>query len=557
MMKKIRIVVYGLFLFGTVSCSKPESADLLLISAAVYTVNPDKPWAEAVAIRDGIIVGVGSNKEITSRFEGPTDVLDGRMLLPGFHDAHLHLLAGGIQLLQCDLAGLASVPALLEKVRACDAALAPGEWLVGGGWNLSLFERANPSKALLDAINSERPIYLRGEDGHSSWANSPALTLAGISVTTPDPAQGVIERDATGLPSGTLRESAQILLERILPELSSEKHLEATRIALQLANRFGITSMIDASSSENEIRAYQHLFDQNELTARMVLSLPVLASIGETIDGDKIRPDDRDSGKRLRMDAAKIFVDGVLEGETAALLEPYTGSAGARGMLLINPDELNALVTDLDARGIQIMFHAIGDMATRVSLDAVADARNKNGIGDNRHHIAHLQLIDETDRSRFAELDVAANFQALWAYPDAYITEINLPAVGAQRVNQMYPLASISSTGAILVGGSDWSVTSLNPLEAIETAVTRVDESGVVAEALNLNERMSLEEMIKIYTLNGAFIMHQENQVGSIEEDKWADLVVLERNLFEVPVSDIGDVQVYKTLLQGEVVYQR
>jgi len=557
MMQKTRILVCWLLLLGTVSCSKLESADLLLTSAAVYTVNPEHPWAEAVAIRDGVIVAVGSNKEITNKFEGPVEALDGRMVLPGFHDAHLHLLGGGIQLLQCDLSGLASVPDLLEKVRACDAALAPGEWLLGGGWNLSLFERANPSKALLDAINSERPIYLRGEDGHSSWANSPALTLAGIGATTADPAQGVIERDAAGLPSGTLRESAQMLLETIVPELPSEKHLEATRMALRLANSFGITSMIDASSADNEIRAYQQLLDLNELSARMVLSLPVLASIGDTMDGDKIRPDDRDSDKRLRLDAAKIFVDGVLEGETAALLEPYIGSGGERGMLLIDPDELKTLVADLDARGIQIMFHAIGDMATRVSLDAVAYARNKNGSGDNRHHIAHLQLIDEADRGRFAELEVGANFQALWAYPDGYITDINLPAVGAKRVNEMYPLASLASSGATLVGGSDWYVTSLNPLEAIETAVTRADESGIVTGVLNRNESMSLADMIKVYTLNGAFIMHQEDQVGSIEINKWADLVILEKNLFEIPVSDVGDVQVYKTLLQGEIVYQR
>jgi len=226
-------------------------------------------------------------------------------------------------------------------------------------------------------------------------------------------------------------------------------------------------------------------------------------------------------------------------------------------MLLIDPDELKTLVADLDARGIQIMFHAIGDMATRVSLDAVAYARNKNGSGDNRHHIAHLQLIDEADRGRFAELEVGANFQALWAYPDGYITDINLPAVGAKRVNEMYPLASLASSGATLVGGSDWYVTSLNPLEAIETAVTRADESGIVTGVLNRNESMSLADMIKVYTLNGAFIMHQEDQVGSIEINKWADLVILEKNLFEIPVSDVGDVQVYKTLLQGEIVYQR
>jgi len=237
MIQKIRLLWYCLILIGCVGCcSRPESADLLLTSAVVYTVNGARPWAQAIAIRDGTIIAVGTNKEITDRFEGPTESLDGRMVVPGFHDAHLHLLMGGVQLMQCNLSGLAAVPALLEKIRSCDAALVGGQWLVGGGWNLALFDESNPSKSLLDAINSQRPIFLRAEDGYSSWANSRTLSLAGIEAERPDPIQRVIERDGEGEPSGTLRESAQALVESVVPALMPEDYLQAGRLALQLAN---------------------------------------------------------------------------------------------------------------------------------------------------------------------------------------------------------------------------------------------------------------------------------------------------------------------------------
>ena len=532
-----------------------QQADLILLSGRVYTLNDAVPWAQALAVRDGRIAAVGADAEVASAWAGPSIDLAGRMVLPGFHDAHVHPMYGGIQMAQCDLAGLASIENLLDQVRRCDRGLPEGEWLVGGGWDLSLFPEANPGKELLDGINAERPMFLRGEDGHSSWANSPGLRAAGIDGETLDPPHGIIERGADGEPSGTLRESAQALAEAVLPPVTLEQRVDGLRQAIRLAHRLGITSLVEASATAWELDAYRALDAQGELAARVVVSVTVGENPYGATDRQLIAPADRGSGKRLRLDAAKICVDGVLEGETAALLEPYIGGDGASGMLLRAPEALDALVAELDARGVQILFHAIGDRAVRAALDAVEQARRANGEKDNRHHISHLQLIHQQDHGRFAELGVAANFQALWAYPDTYITDINLPAVGPERVQRMYPLGAIDRAGGMIVGGSDWSVSSLNPLEAIETALTRADASGFIEGVLNADERVSLHTMLAAYTRNAAFVMHQDDEVGTLEPGKLADLVVLEQDLFDVPARDIGEVQVAMTVLEGEIVY--
>ena len=535
----------------------PQPADMILSDGRVYTLDEAMPWAEAVAIRDGRIVAVGTDQEVLNRFQGQVFELGGRMVLPGFHDSHVHPMYGGIQLIQCDLSGAGSVAALVDGVAECDAALPEGDWLVGGGWELSLFPDANPSKDLLDAVNAERPIFLRGADGHSSWANSKALALAGIGAETPNPPHGIIERDADGEPSGTVRESAQGLVEAVVPPLTPNDRLEATRQAVALANQFGITSMIDAATTADEWAAWQELEAAGGLTARVVLSIPVSSPLTWKPDEGLINTEDRGSGQLLRRDAAKLFVDGVLEGETAALLEPYLGEGGGTGMLIMPADELAARVVALDAQGVQAHFHAIGDRAVRVALDAIEQAIEKNGPSDNRHHISHLQLIDPADYPRFAALGVTANFQALWAYPDGYITDINLPAIGAERVKGMYPIGSLERAGARIAAGSDWSVSSLNPLPAIETALTRQDASGEIEGTLNANEAVGLDTMLRAYTANGAWLMHQEDLTGIIKPGMAADLVVLEQDLFSIPAAEVGEVAVTMTLFDGEIVYQR
>jgi predicted amidohydrolase YtcJ len=316
---------------------------------------------------------------------------------------------------------------------------------------------------------------LGGADGHSSWANSTALALAGIERETPNPPRGIIERDQSGEASGVLRESAQDIVRAVVPPLSADARREGLQRGLALANEYGITSIVEAAAGEEELVAYRSLDADGELTARVVASIEINNPNANAL----MRAQDRGTGSRLRTDSAKIFVDGVLEGETAALLAPYRDHPGFSGDLKMSPETLAAKVVELDKRGIQVHMHAIGDRAVRSALDAVAAAKATNGSSDNRHHIAHLQLIDPLDRPRFAQLGVIANFQALWAFPDRYITRVNLRQVGQTRVDQMYPIGSALQAGARIVGGSDWPVSSMNPLLEIETAVTRTVLDGV------------------------------------------------------------------------------
>jgi len=537
-------------------CEKAEPADLVLVNAAIYTLDDADSRATAIALRDGRILATGSDAVITAAYSGPVRDLGGQMVLPGFHDAHAHPIGGGLQLRRCDLAPHESVDAIVAAVARCAAALPPGAWLQGGGWDLSLFPEARADKALLDAVAPDRPVFLRGADGHSAWVNSMALSAAGITADTPNPPLGIIERDAAGEPLGTLRESAQALVEAVLPP-TTPAELEAAALAgLGVANAFGITSIIDASVDAPLLATWRALEANGRLTARIVASVSTEGGLeGALALAD---PSSRGSAALVRADAAKIFLDGVLEGETAALLQPYLGRDGARGALLRPFPELEALVVGLDAAGLQIHMHAIGDAAAREGLDALEAARLAHGDRGNRHHISHLQLVHPDDYARFGALDVAANFQALWAFPDKYIRDVNLPVVGAERVARMYPLRSIEAAGGTLVFGSDWFVSSMNPLLAIETAVTRQNPlEDAEDQVLNEAERISLRAALLGFTRHGARLMHQEGLTGSLEPGKAADLVVLERDLFAVPAREIGAVPVTLTLFNGAIVYER
>jgi len=539
--------------------ARPEPADLVLINGGIYTVDAERRVAQAAAVRDGRFVLVGDNSEIET-LVGPetrTIDLDGRWVLPGFHDAHVHPAMGGFALLGCDLEAEKSVEAIISKVTEC-AAESGGGWLEGHAFDLSLFGQDGPNKALLDAIDTPRPIILWASDGHNAWASSKALERAGIGVETMDPALGVIERNPDGTPSGTLRETAQELVRAVMPKSTPEAYAEALQTGVSHLNSFGITSFIDAWVGLEDYEAYMALEQQNALHARVVTCLTFGSSfakhVGEAFERVLAARKDYES-ERLNHDCIKLFLDGVLEGETAALLDPYVGVHSHRGELILGPEELDAAVIRFDAMGLQVHMHAIGDRAVRSGLDAVEAALKTNGIGDNRHHISHLQLIHVDDIERFGALNTTANFQAAWAYPDDWIMELNLPVLGAERVQGMYPIGSIEREEGRIVGGSDWNVSSANPLEAIELAVRRQDANAEEGPVLNEGERVSVATMIDAYTINAAWLMHQEDQTGSIEAGKRADIVVLDRNLLEIPATEINEVQVVMTLLGGEVIY--
>jgi len=536
-----------------------EPADLVLINGGIYTVDPERSLAEAAAVRDGVFVMVGANADIETLVGPETRTIDlaGKWALPGFHDAHVHPGMGGYAMLGCDLDGIESVEEIITAVTGC-AAEADSGWLEGHAFDLSLFGSDGPHKSLLDAIDTQRPIILWSSDGHNAWASSRALELAGVTAETMDPPLGVIERDPDGSPSGTLRESGQELIRAAMPKQTLASNAEALAVGISHLNAQGITSFIDAWVGEDDYQAYQALDRSGKLSAYAITCLTYESGFAKHYADEFERvlaARNNFESEHLNTGCIKLFIDGVLEGETAALLDPYIGSDGNRGELILEPEALNAAVTRFDGMGMQVHMHAIGDRAVRSGLDAFEAARKANGVTDNRHHISHLQLINVDDIERFGELNATANFQAAWAYPDDWIMNLNLPVLGEERVQGMYPIASIERAGGRVVGGSDWNVSSANPLVAIETAVRRQDAAAVDGPVLNENERVSLSSMIDAYTINAAWLMHQEDRAGSIEVGKRADMVILDRNLFDIPVTEIDEAQVVMTLLDGKIIY--
>ncbi|HSF15448.1 MAG TPA: amidohydrolase [Vicinamibacteria bacterium] len=554
----LRTFFAGAFILALGACRlPPESADLVIRGGTVYMMNEARSWAESVAISAGQIVFVGADEDVDAFVGSETRVvsLDGEMVLPGFHDSHVHLVTGGVELGQCNLNGLESRLAVLEAIESCAREASASDWIVGGGWDLPLFPDANPHRQELDRIAPDQAVYLSSADGHSAWVNSKALALAGIDRNTPDPVNGRIEHDEAGEPSGTLREAATGLIERNLPRLSEDDYARGLKRGLAMANQFGITSVIEANGTDPVLAAYERLARSGELTARVRVSL----SIDETRDEtqvDELLAKRAHAGRSefLRADAAKIFADGVIEAHTAALLEPYVGSSSA-GQLEIPRERLQPLVARLDREGFQVHFHAIGDRAIRESLDALEEARRRNGIRDSRHHIAHIELFHPDDIPRFQKLGVVANFQPLWAYADRYITDLTEPFLGPERSRWLYPIKTVVDSGAVAAAGSDWSVSSMNPLDAIQVALTRKGLSGE-GESWISEERVDLPTMLRAYTEAGAYLQHHDDRTGSIEVGKAADIIILEKNLFDVPQSEIAGVEVLLTILGGKEVYR-
>jgi predicted amidohydrolase YtcJ len=539
------------------------AADLVLRGGAVYTMDAARSWAEAVAVRGGRIVYVGDDGGARALVGPGTRVVDlgGRMVLPSFQDAHVHPVSGGVELGQCDLNGIAAAEAIYARVRECVKEQAGRPWLVGGGWGLPSFEAAHPKKEALDALVADRPALLSAADGHSAWVNSRALAAAGITAKTPDPANGRIERDAAGEPTGTLRESAIGLVARLVPAPTLEERVAGLRRATERLNRAGVTAVQEASAGraadEDAARAtletYREAERRGELSLRVVAAITVDPGRGveQVADMERLRAGFR--SPRLRAEHAKIFVDGVIEARTAAMLDPYLDRPGFRGEANLTPAALEALVKRLAERGFGVHVHAIGDRGVRMALDAFAAAGPRRGL---RHQVAHLQMIDPEDVPRFRALGVIANFQALWAYADDYVVDLTWPALPRERWPFMYPIGSVARSGASLAMGSDWSVSSLRPLDAIQVAVTRQGLSEPRREPMFAAEAIDLPTALAAYTIGSAYAIGLERETGSLEAGKSADLVVLSKNLFAVPPHDIAKQEVLLTLLEGVPVHR-
>ncbi|MDT7563334.1 MAG: hypothetical protein QOG76_1958 [Pseudonocardiales bacterium] len=539
------------------------SADLIFTGGPVYLGGARV--GTGVAVTGDRISAVGA--EAARALAGPhTEVVDlaGRLLLPGFIDAHVHAVSGGVELGQCDLSDAETTPEYLRLV-AGHAAAHPGEpWVRGGGWALAAFAGGIPTRELLDAVVPDRPVYLVNRDHHGAWVNSRALELAGIDRRSADPVDGRIERDADGVPNGMLQEGAAHLVGRLLPAVTAADRLAGLLRAQRLLHSLGITAWQDAllgsfNGMGDPSEAYLAAVAGGQLTARVSGALWWDRALGAEQIDDLLRRRALLAAPPLRARTVKIMQDGIAENHTAALLEPYLtpcGCAGAnRGHSFVDPAELGKYVVALDALDFQVHFHALGDRAVREALDAVAAAREANGDRGNRHHLAHLQVVHPDDIPRFAQLGAVANIQPLWACHEPQMDELTIPFLGPERTARQYPFGALLASGARLAGGSDWPVSSPDPLQGIHTAVNRV-APGAAGPVFLPEQRIGLAAALDLYTAGSAYVCHADD-TGRIAEGHLADLTVLDRDLQRQPPERIADASVDLTFVGGRCVYAR
>jgi len=551
--------------------SNRGAADLLFLNGAVYTVDAARRWAHAVAVRDGRIVAVGTTDDVVDLRGSSTKVVDlgGRMLVPGFQDAHVHPINGGLDQLRCDLSQDHSLEAYLDRIRAYVSSHPAASWILGGGWSVDVFPGGNPRAETLDAVVSDRPAFLPNRDGHGAWVNSRALELAGITRDTPDPYDGRIERDADGTPTGSLHEGAMDLVVPLVPEPTHEEMIDGLLLAQSYLHSLGITAWQDALVDSQQwgwnLPSYIETARDGRLTAGVVGALWWERHRGEEQIEELIDKRARAQGlDRFRATTVKIMQDGVIENFTAAMIDPYVAAEGVptdrRGPSLVEPEALKVAVTRLDAEGFQVHFHSIGDRSVREALDAIEAARRVNGPNDHRHHISHIEVIHPDDIPRFRTLRVVANAQPLWAMHEGQMDDLTIPFLGEPRWRWVYPFASLVRAGAVLAMGSDWPVSSPDPIEQIHVAVNRAAAPNYVYGNGNdkvflPEQRLDLPTALAAFTMGSAYVNHFEGETGSVEIGKAADLAVIDRDLFAIPAEEIASARVEQTFVGGRRVY--
>jgi predicted amidohydrolase YtcJ len=534
-----------------------NAADLIITGAPVYTPRRDRGPADSVAVRAGRIAAIGSFADVEGLIGPSTRVIrsGGGMVVPGFQDSHVHPDGGGIDMRRCALYDLHGRQGYEEAIRTYAAAHPEAPWILGGGWTLDDFPRGCPHRSILDAIVPDRPVFLENRDGHGAWVNSRALELAGITRDTPDPPDGRIERDEDGTPFGVVHEGAMSLVARHAPQPTQAELEQGLLDAQRYLHSLGVTAWQDAHVSPETLAAYRALDQRNELTARVVGALWWTRDSGEEQIEDLLELRAAALDGRFRATSVKIMQDGIIENFTAGMIEPYLGIDGRRGLSFVDPEVLKRAVSRLDGEGFQVHIHAIGDRAVREALDAFEAARAANGPNDHRHHIAHLQVVNPEDVPRFAALGVTPNCQPYWACLEGQMLNLCVPFLGEERTGHQYPFASLLRSGARLAFGSDWPVTTPDPLKIMQVAITRIPD-GEPAEPFLPEERLDLTQALDAATIGTAYVNHLDHLTGSIEEGKLADLVVLDRNPFEVDPMELADTRVILTMVDGTPVYR-
>lgn len=535
-------------------------ADLILLNARIVTMDPLHPFAEALAARDGRVIALGSDSDIRAVAGRGAQIIDagGRLVLPGFQDTHIHLQDSGQDYSQnVDLSEARTIEQLTGSLKAF-AATHNRPWVNGTGWYSGIFGEHNLSRQVLDAVVPDRPCIITASDGHNACMNTAAFAAVGIDADTADPQNGIIVREATGTPQGLLYETAIAFAEARMPALGDEAYADGVRWAMALANRNGITGVLDALVKERHVRVYQGLAKADELNLR-IASTALVNAFDTTAEAlDRLQTFRAESTHGLfRVHSAKFFFDGVIENRTAAMIEPYSDAQGGNYPLMFEPAQIAEMFTAFDAARFQIHVHCIGDMATRAALDGMEVALKANGAWPGLHQIAHIQFIDPADIPRFRQLGVMPNVQPLWARHEASVDEMAVPVVGPERSKWIYAFRSMIDAGAQMALSSDWGVSTLNPFQIIETAVTRQPPRLEGNAPVFLPEqRLTRAEAVAGYTTHAAAAAWRSADTGTLGLGKMADLIVLDRDIFTCDPYDIGDTQVLLTLLAGRTVHR-
>lgn len=544
-------------------------ADIIYSNGEVYTVDDENPWAQAFAVKDGKFIGVGSNHEI-KRFEGTQTQninLQGRMVLPGFIDTHQHWEIASNKFQSCEIPGPFDKPTLestREKIKECASAGNDfNGWFVGVGYSESIFPNG-ANKEFLDEIFPDRPAFMAAENGHDGLVNSKGLEVLGITKDTEAPAGGEYAKDENGELTGRLVEdpAREFVAGQIpFPPQDASFFVNGFKIAMDRANANGVTGFVEGRVIEKELPYWEAFLNEHDPTVRGGLAIEAIGYGGpgtELYGKDIIEMAQKYDLKDWRI-MAKIFADGTTEGENSALLEPYMNNPEKEYDKLTLPDKLyKKVLKDLDENNIQFKVHVNGDRSARVTLDVIEEIIGERGFNENRHHTAHNSVVDPDDFSRFRELGVPSEFILALTAPSQYY-ESQIPILGEDRwFEKTYPIGSINDKGGIVAAGADWPLTPGNPFFNIQTAVTRQnpltpDDDTV----LNENHRINLPDAIELYTINGAYVMHLEEITGSIEEGKSADFIVIDRDVFDVPLNEIKDIKIRQTFFKGNQVYNQ